>query len=401
MAYTISDVQETYADRIRLIAGAGGLARPVRETGILDYELMPGVKQRFQKVNFYEGQLVLSTFLYAKDDPYLITEAIKYLVSKGSSGLIIKNVFHLQIPDGAIRYANARNFPLFVTTSDRFLFDEVITHIDRTLQQMGSVSRLQRELDELLAEHNDPERVLAHARTLNPSLQSEHRALYVLMPEGLEGENNSADQHFSLLEQRFLQTELASYTNLLAPYEDGLLLIVSGDRMVGAGGLHDADRIACLLKAEVLDSEASAVGIGDTHFELDELPEAIIEAVRAARFAAQQEGGLVRYGDLGAYRLILAHLDSPAFRAFEHDILEPLRSSDAECGSHLLETLRCYCANGQNFTQAAEALGQHENTVRRRLERIAVLTGLSFREADQMEQLSLACKIERCQEIMS
>ena len=149
MAYTISDVQSAYAGSLRLVAGEGGLARPVHEVGILDYELLPDVKSRFQRVNFYEGQLVLSTFLYAKDNPFLITEAVKYLVSKGSSGLIIKNVFHLQIPDGAIRYANARNFPLFVTVGDSFLFDQVIVAVDHARKQAESLESVQQEIDRL------------------------------------------------------------------------------------------------------------------------------------------------------------------------------------------------------------------------------------------------------------
>ena len=150
MAYTVSDVLATYEGSLRLVAGEDGLARPVREVGILDYELLPEVKSRFQRVNFYENQLVVSTFLYAKDNPFLITEAIKYLVSKGSSGLIIKNVFHLQIPEGAIRYANARNFPVLLTTGDRMLFDELIIRVDRAQRQAESYEGIQRQIDQLL-----------------------------------------------------------------------------------------------------------------------------------------------------------------------------------------------------------------------------------------------------------
>ena len=124
------------------------------------------------------------------------------------------------------------------------------------------------------------------------------------------------------------------------------------------------------------------------------------QAVSAARFALHRGGGVVRFADLGVYRLLLPYLQSPALHTFARQTLEPLRVYDAEAGSHLLETLRAFCDCGQSFTRTAEALGQHENTVRRRLERIAAITGLSYREADQMEQLSLARKVELCQEIM-
>ena len=105
MLYTISDFSREYEGSVRLIAGSDGVSRAVSGVGILDYELMPGLKSKYQRVNFSSDEIVLSTFLYAKDDPYLITEAVKYLVAKGTSGLIIKNVLHIPIPDQAIRYA--------------------------------------------------------------------------------------------------------------------------------------------------------------------------------------------------------------------------------------------------------------------------------------------------------
>lgn len=103
MLYTISDFSREYEGSVRLIAGSDGVSRAVSGVGILDYELMPGLKNKYQRVNFSPDEIVLSTFLYAKDDPYLITEAVKYLVAKGTSGLIIKNVLHIPIPDQAIR----------------------------------------------------------------------------------------------------------------------------------------------------------------------------------------------------------------------------------------------------------------------------------------------------------
>ena len=400
MAYTISDVQAAYAGSSRLIAGESGLAHPVHEVGILDYELLPDVKSRFQRVNFYEGQLVLSTFLYAKDNPFLITEAIKYLVSKGSSGLVIKNVFHLQIPDGAIRYANARNFPVFVTVGDSFMFDQAIVAVDRARQQAESMELVQQEIDRLLQDRENQDLSLKHARMLNPSLKNEHRALYVL-PAKNAGEHPLSAERFEVYRQRLASTKLAAYTNFFAPYDDGLLLVVSGEHMVGNGSAREGDALANLLRAEVLDcEESSAVGLGDAHFELHELPDALTEAICAARFALHQGGGLVRFGDLGVYRMILPLLESSSLLSFAHATMEPIRAYDAETGSQLMDTLRVYCDCGQNFARAAKALGQHENTLRRRLDRIAIITGLSYHDADQMEQLSLARKVELCREVM-
>ena len=149
MLYTTSDFSREYEGSVRLIAGSDGVSRAVSGVGILDYELMPGLKNKYQRVNFSPDEIVLSTFLYAKDGPYLITEAVKYLVAKGTSGLIIKNVLHIPIPDQAIRYANARHYPVFLTTDDSLFFDSVIYEVKRHIEQLASIDFAQREIDAL------------------------------------------------------------------------------------------------------------------------------------------------------------------------------------------------------------------------------------------------------------
>ena len=151
MLYTISNFSREYEGSVRLIAGSDGVSRAVSGVGILDYELMPGLKNKYQRANFSSDEIVLSTFLYAKDDPYLITEAVKYLVAKGTSGLIIKNVLHIPIPDQAIRYANARHYPVFLTTDDSLFFDSVIYEVKRHIEQLASIDFAQREIDALLS----------------------------------------------------------------------------------------------------------------------------------------------------------------------------------------------------------------------------------------------------------
>ena len=62
----------------------------------------------------------------------------------------------------------------------------------------------------------------------------------------------------------------------------------------------------------------------------------------------------------------------------------------------LAQTLFGLVECGCNLHLLSKKLGQHENTLRQRLGRIASLTGLDFRKVDQYEQLSLAVKIHNC-----
>jgi hypothetical protein len=110
---------------------------------------------------------------------------------------------------------------------------------------------------------------------------------------------------------------------------------------------------------------------------------------------------IVSYAQLGVTRAILPHANSPEMRAFASGVLAPLREFDAEHGSQLAETLAAFVACGQSTRATAEALGQHANTVRYRMEKVARLTGLDHKVASQMVQLALACEIGRCQEVLA
>ena len=101
MYYTISDFANIYGGGVRLVAGGGGMSRPITNVGILDYELDPSLKERYLRTNFQEGQFILSSLLFAKESPQLVAEAVKHLVSRGASGLAVRNVFRLPLPAGS------------------------------------------------------------------------------------------------------------------------------------------------------------------------------------------------------------------------------------------------------------------------------------------------------------
>lgn len=392
MIYTVSDFLNSYAESVRLIAGKGGLSRAIGQVGILDYELMPGLKTRYQRVNFEPDQLVLSTFLYARDDPWLIGEAIKYLVGRGVSGLVIKNVLHLEIPDSAVRYANARDFPLFVTSGDGFFFDTVIAQVDRRVTELADASFAQNELDIMTQDDTPPQRVREHALRLNPSFGEEHVVIYIAEPLSQAG--------FAQALSRYHESKLSGLRNLFAPYGEGLLYVTSGDSDA-ISNRGQVDDMISVLRAGVLDHEVSAsVGISETHFDLGEMDHAVLEARRAALVARRRGGGTVRYADLGVLRVLLPCADRPEMRDFASDVLEPLRSHDAETGSDLMGTLAAYCDVGCSIEGAARVLDQHPNTVRYRLDKVAKVTGLSYKVREQMEQLSVAHKIELARKLL-
>ena len=390
MQFTVSDFLNTHEHQVRLLAGQGGLARPVSEVGILDYELVPGLTSRYQRNNFYEGQLVLSTFLYARDSPYLITEAVRYLASVGASGLVIKNVFHLELPDAALRFANARNLPLMVVSDEGLFFDQVIIDVGLRVRELSDSSFAQRTIDELLRTEGDSTTVRTHALRLNPSFEEEHVALFA------QASDEYAQDVVAAFGSRDVDDARVGVRSLLCPFDEGLLLVVSSDVLTDAR----VDEAADALRAETIAlGMAGPVGVSLTHRSLDELGQAILEAIHAQRMAQRSGRDLVRYEALGVLRAVLPHATSDAMRRFAGGITGPIRDFDAENNAQVTRTLEAYLECGRSVGDAASRLGTHPNTVRYRLGQIAGICGLDWRVPEQMEQLSLACAIELAAQI--
>ncbi len=395
MIFSMSDFYHLYEGKLTIAAGSGGLVRPVKSVGILDYELMPGLKNKYQRVNFYDDQLVLSTFLYTHDDPYYIGEAIRYLVGKGTSGLVIKNVFHLQIPETALRFANARNYPVFVTTADDFFFDEVVVDVVGRIERLSSAVEMERLIDGLREEARDPSRDLTHTRELvgklNPSFLRECLVVWAPSADDLLADT------FLELERVFRKGELYKAANVFLQYRGGVMLIASWDPLEDV----DVDRMLHAFRDELLSHEETAVvGVSARHQTTDELPEAIVEALLSAEVATLRGGMTVRYDELGTLSVLFGCASSPAARAFERRVLEPLRVHDAETNARLEETLKAYLEADCSMVEAGCRLGQHPNTVRYRLDRVSALTGLSYRVPNELEQLRMAEELAFCQEVL-
>lgn len=422
MLYTVSDFQRLYADSLRLVAGQGGLARTIDEVGILDYELMPGLRDKYQRKNLAPRQLVLSTFLYAKDDPYLIGDAVRTLVAEGASALVIKNALHLPLPESALRYANARNLPLFVVQSDGFFFDQVIVEVTGRIRDLGSASFAANQIDLALREDASPREVRECALAINPSFEERVACLYLRLDEEPD------PQELSRIEAAFLRSSLAGVGSALVCYHRGILAIVTTDpeERIDLAGCMEVLRSEVLAGAGAsaggrpqplgvtadgsLPSEATPgngrpqpLGASSVHLGLEDFAQALHEALWASAFAGQDDmhaGRSLRFDALGVEKALLPFVGSSQMAGYSHSLMEPLKEFDAAHEGQLMATLACFLREGQSVGRCAQELGQHQNTIRYRLDRIAQVTGLSPRKSEQMEQLALAWRVMRCREVL-
>jgi GAF domain-containing protein len=112
----------------------------------------------------------------------------------------------------------------------------------------------------------------------------------------------------------------------------------------------------------------------------------------AVALALLDGGGVLPYGDMGAYRYLVGLLETGGPDDELRTAVERLVEYDAVRHTQLLTTLELFLSNGRSSTTTSRALMVHVNTLRQRLERIESLTGLHLDSQDLLA-LQLAIKV--------
>ena len=139
MALTVKDILELPSgQRMKLLAGGKGLTRPVVSVEIADYEFAPGIKfvpeANFNLQDDMEpGCFIITSFLFAKDDPSLILSSIEIMERMEMAGLAFKQIIYDQLPTEALAFAEKKNFPIFSFSKDLW-FENIIFDIMYAVQ---------------------------------------------------------------------------------------------------------------------------------------------------------------------------------------------------------------------------------------------------------------------------
>lgn len=387
MNYTVSDFYLTFASGLKIIAGRGGMTRSISRAGILDYEMDLVLKDKYMHSNFQENQLVISTFLYAKDNPFLIADAVKHLIAKGTSGLVIKNVFGLPIHDTVLRYADSKNFPIFLVESQDVYIEDLIYAVNRHRELLADIRFAQKKLEQILFGDLTEKEIPACAKQINPSYRQQFFTLYIKMDDLL---SNAAFDTFS---KRFVDSPLNEPGNSLIFFRQGFFYIHSEDRI---SQRCTDDFIAQILNILLEEDAYVSCGLSQCHLTLEEFRISLQESLYAASAEKDAGAAFTRYNQLGTYQLLFPFAASREMQLYARNILEPIKDYDIENNARLLPTLQQFIQTGCLLEETARRLSQHKNTVRYRLDKIHELTGLDYKIFSHLEQLSMAVKIDQC-----
>ena len=373
---------------LRIIAGRGGLDNVVERCGILDYEFVDGVKDKWYNTNFREeNKIVVTSFLYAKDNDYLILDAVKKLASRKCKGLIIKNIFNLPIRENVIRYADTMNFPIILVEGSDIHYEDLIILINQRVKHYSSVNYRENKVDEILRNGTNNELIEKLAYEINPSFKSDMIALYVDFLE------DSSVEAYLKVEDMLLSKNVISTSDSAFYYKGGMFIVLSKDMFTT---IDKMVLIKPILDAFEEDLGKFRIGVSTVHHLVYQIKQCFEEAKYAASLKTGLEKNIMLYEDLGIYKIILPFCDNEIMKEFARKYIKPLEDFDLETNGNLLETAVGYVLNDGDLQKTADAMIQHKNTIRYRLKNISNILEMNIFETKNYETLSCAVRIYMC-----
>lgn len=378
MGLTVKDLFDIEIFKnFKLIAGKGGLNRPITATEILDFEFVQGAGMDRDKV--FEGEsIILTSLLFAKDNPALITDALRKLDRLNISCFAYKPVFIHELPQEALDYANDHNFPILEFGGDEF-FEDIIMAVNAEIGAGSDMAEIEMKLESILDDELNAKETARFARRLNPDFKRHIRVVAVMDREM----NREEAGH---LMKKFSSVEKLSRKAALAKCRSGYFIFLSQET-------DESRRFDALLSdvLAALEIELKAVKSGFSSIKRtdSEFGKAVREAFWSCMVADLEETGQRCYEDLGIYRFIVPEINSHNMKEYMEEYLRPLIEDEGE----LLRTAKTYVLTGGLLEETADRLYCHKNTVRYRLDRIQEMLDPNSTEKEFFENLALAIRI--------
>ena len=387
MAITILEAMKlpTLKD-FELIAGYRGLDREIQRASILDYEYEKSLSDKPIQTYFEKEDFVISSLIYAKDDPSLILESVKGLVSDGVSGLAVKNIYYDVLPEEVIKYANQMDFPIFIFDKKGSYYEDIVTEIYDKNKEKNSISYQEAKIGILLKEDMDKSSVKNMAKDFNISFK-ENMFSICLKPKKYIDEN-SLTNIINILNRDLGASHVAYRYH-------GIIFIICtyADSHKENKSTEFSRLVRLMIYSLFLDLNDYYIGISNFHKYIDELNFALKESMYAMRVASIEGENIKYYYEIGVYKLLMPSYSEGYMINFYSDTIGKIKQYDQKYNSELLQTAIVYVKLGGNIKNTAKSINLHENTVRYRINKIKEIFNTTNSEFEFYEELALGIKL--------
>ena len=381
MAVTVRDLFSLdIMKNFKLVTGDKGLDNTVGGTEILDFEFLQ-IDDLHRKKTFDGNSIILTSFLFAKDQPELILDSIKKLIKLNVHAMAYKPVFYKDLPYEAIEYAKLHNFPIMKFGGDEF-YEDIIFSIRNLIEKDQAVDLMEEQLRDMVFKDFTEEETSLLYENLNPSFRHEVLGICIKDNSIEESEIAGVIRHGTpdpTLKNRIFTGKL----------EDKYILILSKDDGKASGF---EEMFEMVKKAYGFNQENLTIGVSNIHNLDDGIDRIVKEAFWAAKVAEIEKVPVKKYRNIGIYRLIGAHFYSKKMMNFMQDYLAPIIEDESKDGD-LFGTAVEYVLAGGDVAKAGDRLYCHKNTIRYRIAKLQEKLDPNVAEKEFYLNLSTAIKI--------
>jgi len=362
----------------RLIAGFSGLDNIVEKVGILDWEFFSKMEGEFIK-----GEFVLTSLLFAKDNPDFIFEAVKNLIGDCASGLAIKNIYYDNIPEEVINYANEKSFPIFIFDNSAY-FEDIITEVMDKIRFADNCEMMETKVDIIIKNNLNKANVKEIAFEINSSFKENFFVLYC------KSKKYCDDNKLINIVESLKRNKVINLYSSILKYRNGILVIYTEEK------IHEENiqrSVNSLIDRMGIRVSEYYIGVSDIHLRLSELDNGINESIFAQKAGEISNNSFNYFKDIGIYSILIPYVNEFWIQSFYNRIITPIKNYDEKYNSELFDTAIKYIENDGKVVETANAFFLHKNTIRYRIAKIKELLNMEDCEGSFYEQLSITIKL--------
>lgn len=388
MALTIKDILQLQSLRgFQLISGHKGLSRYVTSVGILDYEVCPDIDYP-RDTAFEKDSVVLSSLLFAKDNPELILPAVEQLYASGVSGFAYKTVIYSNLPEEVNDFSEEHNFPIFCFGKDTY-FKNIIFEVMNAVQSDDTNLLTESTIKKMI--ENDLSKSQVYFLSKNVSLKFKEYAMGVYIKDSSDDFCADIDRH---LKNFYLNRNLNDKA-LICKYEDGIFAVLTARQPKHDSFSLILDDLLTFLnpsgntEATYGSKPGFKVSCSNIHMPHENLDLCFRESYFTYLASSAESRDFHCYSSIGTYQFLIPQRDTDVMQAYIENIIGPLKERP-----DYFETVHRLVLCGGDTSLTADFFGCHQNTIRYRLGKIKALLHLeSETEQDFYAVLAAAMRL--------
>lgn len=361
MGFTIQDMMITSEERYRMkyLAGRDGWSNSISWVHLIeDTKIIQ---------NFWGKELAVTTGLGFPTEEALMDLAA-HLVKRHAAGLIVNTGNYIgELPEALLEYCEENHLPLLTVPWEVHLADMMKDFSIRIFVQ-GSTD--EQVVNALIAAIEQPDNQ-EYRKKLLPYFDVDGTFQVMLIAsEGLDSMDTVDRRKLSYRLQMYL--EQITHNGSFFYYNSYFVLVVNALKQelvmeLGEGMLKRANKR--------MPDRQIYVGVGSQVTDIENLSVSYGRAEAAAKRAMETKTALLRFEEMGLYRLLYRCTDTGLLAQMKQETLSVLEEHDRRHNSNYVETLQRYLELDGSIQAMAQSMFTHRNTIIYRMNNIKKLLG--------------------------